>query len=364
MLKRLPSESVTLRRANGCGALLVESGDASYSIPALERKGFPHTEVAFPDDAVKVSGVPSMVRHSTFAVSARNQNPLLKCINLKFTRDGLVAVGSDGIRLVSTKGDSKSTGDIALLVPAASLNTLARLCSDKDEFHVGTTDKSIVFRKPNLTFTARIVEEEYVDTDRIISSLSNAFTVLTDVAELKRALSCVAAATNADGRVRMSFDGMKLTLFATGAYGAALAAAKERAEETRDILAAWSDEPGDLTRCPINTELLRRVRQSESLVDISRYLGRFREIFAQGRKNGYAYGRGEKYSLELGNDMSKALTSELAMLSTPMATPLFLQKYRTKQIKQYRRREPVFKGMGDIICCLDESASTSGESAA
>ena len=221
MLKKLPGESVTLHRKDGCAALLVESGDAAYSIPALERKGFPHTEVAFPDDTVKVSGVPSMVRHSSFAVSARNQNPLLKCINLKFTRDGLVAVGSDGIRLVSTKGDSKSTGDIALLVPAASLNTLARLCSDKDEFHVGTTDKSIVFRKPNLTFTARIVEEEYVDTDRIISSLSNAFTVLTDVAELKRALSCVAAATNADGRVRMSFDGMKLTLFATGAYGAA-----------------------------------------------------------------------------------------------------------------------------------------------
>ena len=146
--------------------------------------------------------------------------------------------------------------------------------------------------------------------------------------------------------------------------GAALAAAKEHAEETRDILAAWSDEPGNLTRCPMNTELLRRVRQSESLVDISRYLGRFREIFAQGRKNGYAYGRGEKYSLELGNDLSKALTSELAMLATPMTTPLFLQKYRTKQIKQYRRREPVFKGMGDIICCLDESASTSGESAA
>ena len=146
--------------------------------------------------------------------------------------------------------------------------------------------------------------------------------------------------------------------------GAALSAAKAHAEETRDILAAWSNEPCDLTRCPMNTELLRRVRQSQSLVDISRYLGRFREIFAQGRKNGYAYGRGEKYSLELGNDLSKALTSELAMLATPETTPLFLQKYRTKQIKQYRRREPVFKGMGDIICCLDESGSTEGDPAA
>ena len=145
---------------------------------------------------------------------------------------------------------------------------------------------------------------------------------------------------------------------------AAVSAAKEHAEETMNILASWSDEPGNLTRCPMNTELLRRVRQSKSLVDISRYLGRFREIFAQGKKNGYAYGRGEKYSLELGNDLSKALTSELAMLATPETSALFLQKYRTKQIKQYRRREPIVKGMGDIICCLDESISTEGDPAA
>lgn len=40
--------------------------------------------------------------------------------------------------------------------------------------------------------------------------------------------------------------------------GAAVSAAKQHAEETRDILAAWSDEPGNLTRCPMNTELLRQ----------------------------------------------------------------------------------------------------------
>lgn len=36
----------------------------------------------------------------------------------------------------------------------------------------------------------------------------------------------------------------------------------------------------------------------------------------------------------------------------------------SKQIKQYQRREPIYKGMGDIICCLDESISTEGGPAA
>lgn len=144
----------------------------------------------------------------------------------------------------------------------------------------------------------------------------------------------------------------------------ALSAASEKAEEVQSIIGAWSNEPGNLQRTPENKALLERVRASDILRDIAKYLGRFREIFAQGKRNGYTHGRGEKYSLELGSDLSRALTSELAMLAAPETLPLFLRKYQRRQIKQYRRREPIYKGAGDIICCLDESGSTAGECAA
>ena len=146
-----------------------------------------------------------------------------------------------------------------------------------------------------------------------------------------------------------------------GIISQAVSAAAEKAEEVQSIIGAWSSDPADLKRTPVNEALLARVRQSVTLRNISKYLGRFREIFAQCKRNGYAYGRGEKYSLELGRDLSRALTSELAMLTTPETQPLFLRKYQRRQIKQYRRREPIYKGAGDIICCLDESGSTSGE---
>ena len=150
----------------------------------------------------------------------------------------------------------------------------------------------------------------------------------------------------------------------TASVAQAVSAAVEKAEEVRNIIGAWSDEPGKLEKNKVNTGLLDLVRKSDVLKDISKYLGRFREIFAQGKRNGYAYGRGEKYSLELGCNISRALTSELAMLASPQTVPLFLQKYQRKQIKQYQRREPIYKGMGDIICCLDESLSTEGDPAA
>ncbi len=84
------------------------------------------------------------------------------------------------------------------------------------------------------------------------------------------------------------------------AIDSAIQAACEKAEEVQNIIGAWSDEPGGMERTPMNMKLLAQVRKSQTLVDISKYLGRFREIFAQGRKNGYAFGRGEstRWSLE------------------------------------------------------------------
>ena len=143
----------------------------------------------------------------------------------------------------------------------------------------------------------------------------------------------------------------------------AVTAAAEKADEVRNIIGAWSDDPGNLEKNEANADLLALVRKSQVLRDIAKYLGSFREIFAQGKRNGYAYGRGEKYALALGHDLSRALTSELAMLASPQTVPLFLRKYQRGQIKQYQRREPIYKGMGDIICCLDESDSTEGDPA-
>ncbi len=150
----------------------------------------------------------------------------------------------------------------------------------------------------------------------------------------------------------------------TAQISSAVAAASAKAEEVQSIIGAWSDAPSNLERSPANLDLIRQIRNNPALLDISKYLGRFRELFANTKKNGYAYGRGETYAITMGKDISKALTAELAMLASPETTPLFLRKYQQGALKQYQRRQPITKGMGDIICCLDESGSTWGDAAA
>ena len=143
---------------------------------------------------------------------------------------------------------------------------------------------------------------------------------------------------------------------------ASVTKALERAENAKNVLLSWGDDAGDMQRNPLNKEILKRTAASHKLRYIVSFLGRYKEMLNSKRLAGYAYGRGEKYDLEYGNNISKALTSEMAMLATPELLPLFIKKYLGKSLKQYRRREPEYKGKGDIIVCLDESSSTFGES--
>lgn len=220
MLGKLAGELVRLRRKIGRSVLFVESESAAFAVPVRERTAFPRIEIPFMDDSVQVQGIPSLAKRTVFAVSDEQSKPLLRCVNLMFTKDGLRTAGSNGNCIVMAKGDDKSVGSVSLLLPAASLDKLARMCTDEDLFRVGTNGKSVVFVKENFLFTARLMEGKYIDTERLIRSLSNQFMVWTDMMDLRKALSSVTAIEQ-NGKVMIRFEGQKMKLCCNGKQGAA-----------------------------------------------------------------------------------------------------------------------------------------------
>lgn len=158
MLSKLSGDTVELERTPGTPQIYFRGGMAEYLVPVWERSSYPKLEMPFPEDTVRVSGIPGMAKRTVFAADQNDSNPVKKCVNLKFTKDGLRAVVGNGNCIVTAKGDEKSTGDISLLLPARSLEKLARMCGDKDEFRVGTTGKSIVFLRENFAYSARLME--------------------------------------------------------------------------------------------------------------------------------------------------------------------------------------------------------------
>jgi uncharacterized protein with von Willebrand factor type A (vWA) domain len=134
--------------------------------------------------------------------------------------------------------------------------------------------------------------------------------------------------------------------------------AVERTVEVNCIMTAWGTDSGEMKNTPANKELLEHVKKSEELLRIARSLGKYREFIIDKRKNGFAYGRGEKYDLTLGNDINSCLSSELALLGTHETEMLFMRKYEQKCLAQYRKRTEIIKGKGDMIVLVDESWST------
>jgi len=220
MLEKLSGDTVELRREPGGSRLIVQSGDSVYSVSVWERSSYPKQDIPALTSTVRASGIPTMAKRTVFATCEDDTKPMMKCVCLRFTQDGLRAAGSDGNCVVTAKGDDKCTGDLSVLIPAVSLTQLARMCGDKDEFRVGSDGKRIVFIRDDLLFSARLIEGDYIDTDYLTSSLKNQFTVLTDIAELSKALDSVVC-VEPDGKVKLSFDGMMLTFQSTGVYGSA-----------------------------------------------------------------------------------------------------------------------------------------------
>jgi len=216
MLEKLPDDTVEIIRQGARPVVSLKSGLAGYAVPVWAHASFPKPELPFPEDTIKVGGIQDMAKRTVFAVSTDNDKPLMRCVNLMFTPNGLQAVGSDGSCIVTAKGDEQSVGNISLLVPASSLEKLSRITAGKDEFCVGTTGKNIVFFKENFLFSARIMEGEYINTNRLLSMIQNSFTVLTDVPDLRRALYAVLS-VGADGKISLTFNGSRLTFRCVGA---------------------------------------------------------------------------------------------------------------------------------------------------
>ena len=150
---------------------------------------------------------------------------------------------------------------------------------------------------------------------------------------------------------------------------AAIRAVMQRGLETAQTAAyasaCWGTGDGTgKEKAQQNKELLQKLKDNTYLQDITRQLGRMKEVLSALRKNAYAHGRGEKFSLTRGRDLQNLLSGELALLASPATTPLFMRRYAAKGLVQYAKREKIRKGRGDVIVCLDESGSTSGENAA
>ena len=218
MLSKLDGESVTLR-VDENRRLELTCGEAFYGVSTLDSAKYPRLDIPFPEDTVTVTNIPALSRRTVFAASETDDKPLMKCVHLIFSADGLRAVSSDSFRIATAKGSSKSAAQTDMLIPAASLEKLARLVGNKDELRVGRTGNTVVFMKDDFIFSARLMQGDYFDETMMLSRVKPGFMVLTDAAALRNAMSSVYAVVGDQNRFSLTFCGATLRMICESEYG-------------------------------------------------------------------------------------------------------------------------------------------------
>lgn len=142
-------------------------------------------------------------------------------------------------------------------------------------------------------------------------------------------------------------------------------AAKAGNQQAQDIEAAirtFGTDPGTLQRMSADArmELASRIARSRKLRDLADLAGRLKR-FAWGQQaTKITHGVDEIHDVTQGDDISRVLPSELALLASDKTKILFYQKYVEKRLMQYELRGSEKVAKGAIICLIDNSGSMTG----
>ena len=145
---------------------------------------------------------------------------------------------------------------------------------------------------------------------------------------------------------------------------AALAEAEETMEALEEGMLGFGigTAPGDdgFSNMEEKIKLAAKIEENPKLREISELAGRMQAQASHQRSNKRDAGPDEISSIELGDNLSRVLPSELQMLDDEDLEILFLKNFAEKGLMQYRLEENIRETKGPMVLCIDMSSSMQG----
>ncbi|MFE2391457.1 VWA domain-containing protein [Streptomyces althioticus] len=142
----------------------------------------------------------------------------------------------------------------------------------------------------------------------------------------------------------------------------AASAAAEAVRQEAALMRAWGVDAGETERMPFEerARLAERLR-SGRLARWAELIGRFRQMAAGERARKVEHATGELVGVTLGDDLSRVIPSELAVLGVPELRAVFAARYAAGELMLYDSRGEQGTGKGAVIACVDTSHSMYAE---
>lgn len=130
----------------------------------------------------------------------------------------------------------------------------------------------------------------------------------------------------------------------------------EDLKNAQQIASGWSNENATISQ--ILFDPANKIK-ADNVRNIMKLAGRMRQVIsAQRAKRPTA--APQRVSIELGDDLSRLVPTELGVLADPNLENLFYKRYMERGLTLVKRDENPRLGKGAFIICIDESGSMSG----
>ena len=174
IVRKLPDSEVTIETDDNNKALIKcekakfniagKDGEDFVALPAIEKTHF----ITLSQFSLK-----EIIRQTIFSISDNESNRMMSGELLQIDQDQLRLVSLDGQRISIRKISLKESYDpIKAVIPGKTLNEISKILSGDmdDDVRIYFTDRHVLFEFDQTVVVSRLLEGEYFQIDKMISS--------------------------------------------------------------------------------------------------------------------------------------------------------------------------------------------------
>lgn len=213
----LASEKIYLTLKDNSLVVKTQRAQATFStIPASEFPPFPQKG----DDQFSflAADIMRIANEVAFSASADDGRPVLNGIQLKSSDGALVTAATDGFRLSICRFKSSKDAFPDSIVPARTLEEIAKLCGEKKAesvtINLAKNTNQIIIKLPDTEVFSRLLEGEFPNYQRIVPSHSTTQATFDRLMMLQATRAAAIFAREAANIIRLKISKNSITVSA------------------------------------------------------------------------------------------------------------------------------------------------------
>lgn len=191
MIPLLGGDQVSFGTLTGANIVRIVCDTTSYELSYLPGKHFPETQTPPPESTVKLTGLTSLIKMTSFAVQkAPGSHNILANAKLDVYPAEAHMTCTDGAALAIARQKQENSNRVSMLIPLQALPLLAGVCAD-ETVEAGISGAMLVFKGNSFILTTRTIQGVYPDTNALLSQVRPVYDAIVNARDFRNDADCL-----------------------------------------------------------------------------------------------------------------------------------------------------------------------------